>query len=1047
MKGEKYRLVVLVFAALFLVSVMSAGIATAAPDFDDDLNGDGIVNIFDIIMALNGNANVIKDNKGDTNYDRRVDIHDLAAIGLAFGSEPSDPNWNPNADIANAVNKIDILDLAMVGTNFNTVYDPPQSDCTNISIETPSVDIYKDDNFTVNVSINTDGSVFAGEFTLYFNPSILSAISVDEGDFLSQDGTNTSMQMCKLGVLPELCPKIDNTAGKIVFANTRVGKNKPGVNGTGVLASVTFNAKSGGTSILDLENVTLSDHNLLLVPDVSVTDGIVDVMVTKPSVINQVTDDSSAGNPTNVGSDVTFTVNWSDEDSTLARIYVCDSANIDSAGCHNREFCSTSNAVTNPVSCQYTAQETDAHVESYWVKVCDDSNTCSDVSDEYTFYVNHAPDISGIPDEAVPENGPAQDNWIDLWNYASDPEYAVNQLIFSITGQSNQNLISCSVDSNRYIDCAAPAADQEGFSDVTVQATDPGGLSDTDTFRITVYHVNQPPQIDSYYPLTDPTITEEESQEFSITKSDPDNDTLTVQWYLDSNPLPGETGDSYTYVADYDSAGTHNVLVEVSDSINTTSHEWTLTVTNVNRAPVANANDPYTGNEGSPITFNGSGSYDPDGDIITYKWDLDDDGQYDDATGVNPQYTWNDDYSGTIELRVSDGTLSDTDSTTVTVNNVPPTAPGIDVVPDVAYTTDDLVCEVIEESYDPADDITYSYAWYKDNNVLQGAQTTNTVSNTLTTKGETWKCEVIPHDGTENGPADEDSVVIQNSAPSIDSYSPLTDPTIDEGQSQAFSITKSDADGDPLTTTWYVDGSLVASSTDSYTFDTIHDSQGTYTVKAEVSDGSLTDSHTWTLTVRDTCTRIQLAAGNNMFSLPRNQQKTFNQLNTDCNIVFENGRYDLAYYKPNTENITNSSNYVFTGLDDILYPGQGYFVKFSGNCYIQMCDGVVGTGDLGYLGTKQVKEGWNMVGAPTYQTNFNAGTCQLFGGVGIMKYAYDVSGCTSDKDCCQKFVEGYNGGYAYCNEQWGIKRCRCGVDYFEPGLGYWLRTENECSLG
>lgn len=98
------------------------------------------------------------------------------------------------------------------------------------------------------------------------------------------------------------------------------------------------------------------------------------------------------------------------------------------------------------------------------------------------------------------------------------------------------------------------------------------------------------------------------------------------------------------------------------------------TETGIKAAPVANVNGPYEGNEGSPIIFNGSGSYDLDGAIVKYEWDLDGDDQYDDATGVNPSYTWNDDYSGTIALKVTDNDgLTATGSTIVTVNNVQPT--------------------------------------------------------------------------------------------------------------------------------------------------------------------------------------------------------------------------------------------------------------------------------------------------------------------------------------------------------------------------------------
>ena len=100
------------------------------------------------------------------------------------------------------------------------------------------------------------------------------------------------------------------------------------------------------------------------------------------------------------------------------------------------------------------------------------------------------------------------------------------------------------------------------------------------------------------------------------------------------------------------------------------------TETTINAAPVANSNGPYAGDEGSPITFDASGSYDPDGSIDLYEWDFDGDGVYDVSTATSTAiFTWGDDHAGTVELRVTDNDgLSDTDTATITVNNVAPTA-------------------------------------------------------------------------------------------------------------------------------------------------------------------------------------------------------------------------------------------------------------------------------------------------------------------------------------------------------------------------------------
>lgn len=91
-----------------------------------------------------------------------------------------------------------------------------------------------------------------------------------------------------------------------------------------------------------------------------------------------------------------------------------------------------------------------------------------------------------------------------------------------------------------------------------------------------------------------------------------------------------------------------------------------------NRPPVANAGGPYTADEGTEITFDGSGSSDPDGDLLQYRWDFNNDGTYD-ASGVTAAHTWYDNFTGTVTLEVNDGKTTTTSTANVTVNNVAPT--------------------------------------------------------------------------------------------------------------------------------------------------------------------------------------------------------------------------------------------------------------------------------------------------------------------------------------------------------------------------------------
>ncbi len=80
--------------------------------------------------------------------------------------------------------------------------------------------------------------------------------------------------------------------------------------------------------------------------------------------------------------------------------------------------------------------------------------------------------------------------------------------------------------------------------------------------------------------------------------------------------------------------------------------------------------------EGSDITFDGTGSTvgGDSGDTLSYAWDLDNDGAYDDSTSATPTWAFGDNGSQTVGLQVTNSSgYSDTTSVTFDTTNVAPT--------------------------------------------------------------------------------------------------------------------------------------------------------------------------------------------------------------------------------------------------------------------------------------------------------------------------------------------------------------------------------------
>jgi len=111
------------------------------------------------------------------------------------------------------------------------------------------------------------------------------------------------------------------------------------------------------------------------------------------------------------------------------------------------------------------------------------------------------------------------------------------------------------------------------------------GESDSEVIKLNISHNNSAPEIIDFQPnLSRVIMREGELQRFNITLFDFDlpNDVIRYEWYYDGFIIPGQIFDNFNYIADFNSAGLHNVSVYVYDQFNYyDSHIWNLTIIDV----------------------------------------------------------------------------------------------------------------------------------------------------------------------------------------------------------------------------------------------------------------------------------------------------------------------------------------------------------------------------------------------------------------------------------------------------------------------------------
>ena len=132
--------------------------------------------------------------------------------------------------------------------------------------------IHTGDTFTLDIRAENITDLAGWQFDIAFDPTILEAVNVSEGDFLKIDGGSTFFQG----------GSIDNAAGKVTGLSA-AKLSTQGVSGTGVLVQVWLKAKSRGETELALQkfqfgsatgdNIPAGPHEIRIVVEERLTTG------------------------------------------------------------------------------------------------------------------------------------------------------------------------------------------------------------------------------------------------------------------------------------------------------------------------------------------------------------------------------------------------------------------------------------------------------------------------------------------------------------------------------------------------------------------------------------------------------------------------------------------------------------------------------------------------------------------------------------------------------------------------------------------------------
>ena len=371
--------------------------------------------------------------------------------------------------------------------------------------------------------------------------------------------------------------------------------------------------------------------------------------------------------------------------------------------------------------------------------------------------VNDAPEAN---DDGVTT---AEDTAVVIDVLANDSDVDGDGLIITAITQGNNGAVG-QIDGTVIY---TPALNFNGSDVFTYTISDSQGGTDIALVTVTVEAVNDNPVANDDGASTDADTAV--VIDVLANDSDVELDTLTITSVtLGSNGNTVNHGTDVTYTPHSGFVGEDSFTYTISDGQGgSDTATVTVMVGMVNTAPVAEAGGPYTANEGDTVLVDASGSTDAEQDptMLTYAWDLDNDGLYDDAVGITTTFsalTLDGPISATVGLQVTDGGgLMSVDTAVISVLNIPPTVM-IEAVPELIYGE---VATITVTASDPVDPLSYDFDCDGDGIYEVGPQAENSTVCSFANPGEfTVNVQVNDDDGGLTTDATQVTVISQQEA-------------------------------------------------------------------------------------------------------------------------------------------------------------------------------------------------------------------------------------------------------------------------------------------